>query len=243
MATPVTHILYIFKYESPGQQAEDAKMMELLNFINQNIETINEMKIKMDIRTYTQRQMLSNAALVAQIRKDGIVFPSVCTPNKTYSGFDDIHRLYITNIQSFKKYEKKVEKPAPSGRGDDLEEYMRSAITTDDKDDDEESESLSGGKGLNSQVAAAMAARGSKKPEKPIRGIAPLREPDNVKHNRESFPQTISRLKMPQQTETGGIRGGAMTEDDGERDGDSYKDDAMLRAAAAREEDSLQIND
>ena len=233
------HHLYIFTYDNPDKKAEDANMLSLLEFIDNNINTINDMKIKIEIHKYTQRQLISNEPLRVQIAKDQIYFPMIRTPNKTYTGFEDIQRLYQTNILAFRKFEKKVEKQASTG-ADDVEDYMRAAITSrDEEEDDENAESLSGGKGLSAQVSAAMAARNSKNPQKPIRGVAPQREPDNVKPNRESFQQTITRLRNPQQTETGGIRGGGITEDD-QGDGDSFKDDAMLKAAAARDEDSLK---
>ena len=245
MSKLTTHILYIFTYDDVKKQQEDKKMLDLLAFIDSNIKTINAMGIKIETRRYSQKQLISNSALLTQIRKEGITFPSICTPGKNYDGFKNIENLYIKNIELFKQFEHKQEKPLPVANDDgkgELEDYMRSAIDTkNDGDDDEESESLSGGKGLNAQVSAALAARNTKNPSKPIRGVTVQQDPPNVRTNRESMQQTISRLRNPQQVEAGGIRGGGITEDDGPGDADSFKDDMMLRARAENE-DSLQLS-
>lgn len=247
MTETVVHTLYVYTYDNPQRAAEDSRMLKLLQFINDNISTISEMGIKMDIRRYTSKQLLNDKVLIRKLQEERIGFPTVKTPSKTYTGFDDIQKLYIANIENFKKFEHKVEKPVPSGGGGseaELDDYMRSAITKDDEND-EEDESLSGGKGLTSKHSAAMQARANQRPAKPIRGMAPLREPDNVKPNRESIHQSISRLssaRNPQQNEqSGGFRGGGMTDGDGD-DAESYKDDQMLKRRQDDNEDSLQLN-
>lgn len=252
MTEKVVHTLYIYTYDSPQRAAEDSRMLTLLKFINDHITTISEMGIKMDIRRYTSKQLLTDKLLIKKLQEEKICFPAVKTPAKNYTGFEDIQKLYIVNIENFKKFEHKVEKPVPtsvgggSGSEQELEDYMRSAITKDDGEDDDSSESLSGGKGLTSKHSAAMQARASQRPSKPIRGVAPLREPDNVKQNRESIQQSISRLssvRNPQQNEqSGGFRGGGMTDGD-EDDADSFKDDQILRKRQEDNEDSLRLND
>lgn len=238
MSSNITiHHLYIFTYDKPDMKSEDEKMLSLLTFVEKNIETINDMGIKIEIHKFSQQQLVRNETLRKQLSKDQIQFPSIHTPSRRYDGFDDIIRLYQTNITQFKKFEKKIEKPAPTEA--ELEDYMRAAITDTSKDDDDEdSESLSGGKGINAQVSAAMAARGAKNP-KPIRGVSVQREPNNVKPNKESFQQTITRLRNPQQQESGGIRGGGIVDDE-PGDNESSQDDKFLRAAAGRDEDSMK---
>lgn len=236
---PITHILYIFTYGEPKRQEEDRKMLEVLQFINDNISTINEMGIKIQIQKYTGQQILSDKALREKLQKECVRFPSIKTPNRTYTGFEDIQKLYISNIQNFKKFESKHEKPVPEAESSDLEDYMRKAIIKgDDEGDGEDAESLSGGKGLSAQVSAAIAARTQKNPSKPIRGINIPREPDNVKPNKESIQQTISRLN-PSRTDTTIRGGGNLGDDDGPVDGDSHKDDEMARKFAEREESSM----
>lgn len=246
MAQPKIHILYIFTYDDPSKAEEDKKMLNVLQFINENVETINEMGIKIQTQRYTAKQILGDKNLAEKLRREITVFPSIKTPNSTYNGFEDIQKVYMTNIRNFKKFETKHEKPTPVedvGEGD-LEEHMRRAINQrDDDEDDENAESLSGGKGLSSQVSAAMAARNTK-PSKPIRGVDMPREPSNVKPNREPIQATISRLtqaRSPQQTETTIRGGGSLGADDdgGPRDGDSFKDDDMARKYAENNELSM----
>lgn len=253
MATEiVNHTLTLFLYETPARAADDAKMRNLLQFIESHITVISEMGIKMNIRKYTSKQLTTDKLLLKRLQDEKTTFPSVRTPAKTYTGFDDIQKLYIVNIENFKKYEHKQEKPVPGVVGGssegELEDYMQAAIAPGNDEDDEESESLSGGKGLTSKHSAAMQARNANRPSKPVRGVAPLRESDNVKANRESIQQTISRLstaRNPQQNETGGIRGGGFT-DSGGGDGDdaeSSRDDLLLRKRQEDNEDSLPARD
>lgn len=242
----VVHELYLFVYETSQRASDDAKMMKVLEFINNNVKTINNMGIKIDIKKYTSKELTGKHQLLEKFRIEGITFPCLKTPNKIYHGFEEIKKVYLENISNWESFEAKKERIAggvSDSNGDELEDYMKAEIGVKTKDEiDEEEDGLnSQGNNLSQLHAQAMQLRDSKKPQKPIRGIDMSME-SNVKTPSENPKDTISRL-AGQQGNQGptriSVNSGTPDLDD---DGGDSRDDALAAVYAARNEDSMPVN-